>query len=86
MPLTLSVDIVVTDVEDGMILLDQRKGSYWHLNATGALTVRLLQAGISPQQIAATLAERFPDAADSSLGDVEALLEALQKARLMVMA
>jgi hypothetical protein len=67
-----------------MVLLDQRKGFYWHLNATGALTIRLLQDGCSPPQIASALAERFPGAADDTLRDVEALIEALQKARLLV--
>ena len=86
MPLTLSVDVVVTEVEDGMILLDQRKGRYWHLNATGALTVRLLRAGNSPDQIAAALAAKFPDTVDNPLRDVESLLETLQKARLTVTA
>jgi coenzyme PQQ synthesis protein D (PqqD) len=84
MTVTLSADVSATEVDDGIVLLDQRKGSYWHLNGTGAAALRLLLDGNSPQETAARIAERFHCAADRALTDVEALLGAVRKARLVV--
>jgi len=84
MTVALSADVSATEVDDGLVLLDQRKGSYWHLNGTGAMALRLLLAGSSPQEAAAQITERFPDAADRALTDVEALLRASREARLVV--
>lgn len=84
MTLTLPSEVVATDSEDGLVLLDQRNGRYWQLNRTGAAVLRLLLDGHSPAGAADHLAKKFPDAADCALTDIEKLLGALRKARLVV--
>ncbi|GAA4813422.1 lasso peptide biosynthesis PqqD family chaperone [Streptomyces ziwulingensis] len=84
MAITLTPDITLTDVEDGLVLLDQRAGRYWHLNGTGATALRLLLAGRSPEETARQLGERTPDAAGRALADVRSLITALRRARLLV--
>jgi hypothetical protein len=84
MTITLAPDVTATDVEDGLVLLNQRNGRYWQLNPSGARTLRLLLDGHSAEQAAALLTERSPGAAPRALTDVRNLLQALRKATLVV--
>ncbi|GAB2755775.1 lasso peptide biosynthesis PqqD family chaperone [Amycolatopsis magusensis] len=86
MTVSLPPDVSVTEVDDGLVLLDQRDGGYYQLNRTGAASLRLLLDGHSPAEVARTLAERHPAAAERALGDVQQLLAALREARLVVTA
>jgi hypothetical protein len=86
MTLRLPPDVVATDSADGLVLLDQRDGRYWHLNQTGAATIRLLLDGCSPEEAANLLAQRFPAVAEQVRSDVAALLGSLRRARLLVEA
>ncbi|MGC0417270.1 lasso peptide biosynthesis PqqD family chaperone [Embleya sp. AB8] len=82
--ITLAPDVTATDVPDGLVLLDQRRGRYWQLNRTGAGALRLLMAGHSAEEVAARLAEPAPAAASRAHHDVRELLRALCEARLVV--
>ncbi|GLZ37032.1 lasso peptide biosynthesis PqqD family chaperone [Actinokineospora sp. NBRC 105648] len=84
MTLALRNEVTITAVDDGAVLLDQRDGSYWQLNRTGAASLRLLLEGTSPERTAALLTERHPESADRALGDVRGLLDALRAAGLVV--
>ncbi|RLL69806.1 lasso peptide biosynthesis PqqD family chaperone [Streptomyces sp. Z26] len=84
MTYALDPEVTTTEVEDGVVLLDQRTGRYWQLNRSGAATLRLLLDGDSPERAARALAGRHPDAVDRARGDVRALLDSLLKARLVV--
>ncbi|MEU8542409.1 lasso peptide biosynthesis PqqD family chaperone [Streptomyces sp. NPDC048717] len=84
MTYTLEPEIIATDVEDGVVLLDQRSGRYWQLNRSGAATLRLLLDGNSAEEAAELLALGRPDAAERARTDVRALLDTLVKARLVV--
>ncbi|MGH8887721.1 MAG: PqqD family peptide modification chaperone [Egibacteraceae bacterium] len=43
-----------------MVLLDERSGRYRQLNTSGALVLRVLLDGATPQKAAKTLATRCP--------------------------
>ncbi|MGW1992104.1 lasso peptide biosynthesis PqqD family chaperone [Embleya sp. NPDC001921] len=84
MTITLAPDVTATEVPDGLVLLDQRKGRYWQLNATGARALRLLLDGHTADDAAARLARTSPAAAARAHHDVRNLLRALCNARLVV--
>ncbi|MEU0934975.1 MULTISPECIES: lasso peptide biosynthesis PqqD family chaperone [unclassified Embleya] len=84
MTITLAPHVTSTEVSDGLVLLDQRKGRYWQLNRTGAYTLCLLLEGHSAAGVAARLAEKSPAAAAQADTDVRDLLRALCEARLVV--
>lgn len=79
----LREDVSTADTEYGSILLDERSGDYFQLNATGTLVVRLLLAGSSPAQAAEALAEDFDVDPSQALVDVTALVAELEAARLV---
>jgi hypothetical protein len=83
MRLRLREGVSATDTEYGSILLDERSGDYFQLNATGTLVVRLLLADRSPAEAADALAEEFGVDRSRALADVTALTAALQEARLV---
>jgi hypothetical protein len=84
MTMSLAPEVVATDSDDGLVLLDQRNGRYWHLNRSGAATLRLLLDGHSPDAAAAALAQAFPVAAEQTRADITVLLTALREAKLVV--
>jgi hypothetical protein len=84
MTYTLEPEVIATDVEDGVVLLDQRSGRYWQLNRSGATTLRLVLGGNSPDQVAEELAGHRAEDAERARTDVRALLESLVEARLVV--
>ncbi|MCH6159223.1 lasso peptide biosynthesis PqqD family chaperone [Streptomyces marispadix] len=80
----LHPDVACTATEDGMILLDERDGRYWQLNATGAAVVEALVDGATPRQIADRLAATRPVDRQRACDDVTALLTQLTRAGLVV--
>ncbi|NYI07610.1 lasso peptide biosynthesis PqqD family chaperone [Allostreptomyces psammosilenae] len=75
--------VSATDTEHGMVLLDERTGRYWQLNATGATVVRLLLGGHGVPDAVTALTTAHPEAAERVADDVEALLRALREARVV---
>jgi len=86
MKLSLSRDVVVTTIENGAVILDGRHGRYWQLNESGATALHTLLAGTAPAAVVAQLASGTPVPDDQALKDVLALIEALQRARLLVVS
>ncbi|MGY0057183.1 lasso peptide biosynthesis PqqD family chaperone [Streptomyces sp. LZ34] len=82
-PITLRPQVTCVTTPEGMVLLDERSGRYWQLNATGALILRHLLRGETPRQAAAALARRHPAAAARATGDVDQLLSMLRERRLL---
>ncbi|GAA5708185.1 MULTISPECIES: lasso peptide biosynthesis PqqD family chaperone [Streptomyces] len=83
MNFALAPEVSVTDTEHGTVLLDERTGRYWLLNGTGALALRALLDGTSPQGVVASLCQRFPDAGTAQVEqDVDNLLHALRTAKV----
>jgi hypothetical protein len=56
----LRADVTYCDTEDGLVLLDGRRGRYWQLNTTGATVLRALLDGATPQNIARQLSQTSP--------------------------
>ncbi|MFE7114042.1 lasso peptide biosynthesis PqqD family chaperone [Streptomyces sp. NPDC057654] len=80
----LRTDVACCPTEDGMVLLDERDGRYWQLNATGATIVQALLKGATPQQIADGLATARPVTMERAHADVTALIDHLTRTGLVV--
>ncbi|MFF8641162.1 lasso peptide biosynthesis PqqD family chaperone [Streptomyces sp. NPDC015345] len=84
MSVSLHAHVTAVDTDGGaMVLLDERTGKYRQLNPTGALVLRLLLRGGTPEDAAAALAERHPQAGGRVGEDVARLVEALRRAGLL---
>ncbi|MFB6533096.1 lasso peptide biosynthesis PqqD family chaperone [Streptomyces noursei] len=79
----LRTDVACTATEDGMVLLDERNGCYWQLNATGATILQALLDGATPQQITDCLTAARPVTRDRAAADISALLDHLTRAGLV---
>jgi hypothetical protein len=82
----LRSDVTACATDEGMVLLDERAGRYWQLNTTGALIVKALLDGATPEQIAGRLAASRPVTAERAAADVTTLLDHLTRARLVSVA
>lgn len=81
--LRLRDDVSITETEDNVVLLDERAGEYFQLNPSGALALRTLLDGGTPEQAARVLTEQF-DVDDERAGrDVSALVTDLRAAGLV---
>ncbi len=65
------------------MLLDQRTGRYWQLNATGALVLRVLLNRFTPEQAAQELSQNHPVTVERAKADVAALLQHLRSVCLV---
>ncbi|HEX8156747.1 MAG TPA: lasso peptide biosynthesis PqqD family chaperone [Solirubrobacteraceae bacterium] len=83
MSIRLQTNIVVTDTEYGSVLLDERGGSYWNLNPTGALVLRALLGGQTQEQAARALADEYRLDQRDAATDVAELISALSTAGLI---
>ncbi|MBQ1124949.1 lasso peptide biosynthesis PqqD family chaperone [Streptomyces sp. B15] len=97
MTLRLHPDVSITDAEtdtgtdadtradarDGIVLLNERTGGYWQLNATGAFVLRRLLDGHEASEIASQLAERHQADPEQVGRDVAAVVERLRDAQLV---
>ncbi|MEV5880679.1 lasso peptide biosynthesis PqqD family chaperone [Streptomyces sp. NPDC052101] len=79
----LRADVSACATGEGMVLLDERSGRYWQLNATGALVVRALLEGATPEQVAERLAATRPVTPERAAADVTALVGQLVRERLV---
>ncbi|WP_240507404.1 lasso peptide biosynthesis PqqD family chaperone [Streptomyces kanamyceticus] len=66
-----------------MVLLNQRTGRYWQLNANGAQTLRRLLDGCTIEEIASGIAARHQIAPDQVHNDITRVIAQLQKAHLL---
>ena len=64
MTMRLRAEVSIANTDNGLVLLDERAGRYWQLNPTGALVLHLLLDGMTPHQVAQTLADRHPVSTD----------------------
>ncbi len=83
MSISLQSNVVITDTEYGSVLLDERAGAYWNLNPTGALVLRALLAGGTPDNAARELAEEYQLDLPAAATDVAELVAALRTAGLI---
>ncbi len=84
MALRIRDGVSTADTEYGTVLLDERTGDYWQLNPTGAEVVRQLMAGRTPAEAVQALTEQFEVDEPQARNDVEALLDSLRSADLVM--
>lgn len=83
MTLRLLDRVLVTETEDGAVLLNERNGQYWQLNSSGWLILQTLLRDGDPEKAIAALVARYPVEPEQARADVEALLATLRGARLV---
>jgi hypothetical protein len=81
--LKLRDGVSAADTDYGIALLDEDSGQYWNLNPTGALTLRTLLEGGTPEQAVQALIEQYAIDADTASQDVQDLMSELQTAGLV---
>ncbi|MDA2809072.1 lasso peptide biosynthesis PqqD family chaperone [Nocardiopsis sp. RSe5-2] len=81
--LELRPDVSTTPTGDGMVLLDERSGRYFHLNGSGAEITRMLLGGSDAEETARRLAERYALSQERAAADVDGLIAALEGAGLV---
>jgi hypothetical protein len=75
--------VSATEADDGVVLLDERAGTYWQLNDSGAQVLRTLLSGGGAREAAEALCADYPVAAERAAADVRALVERLIAAGLV---
>ena len=65
------------------VLLDVRNGHYWGLDEVGTRIWTLTEQGLTPEEIAARLAQEYEASTDDLLLDVKQFLENLEKSKLV---
>ncbi|WP_371628255.1 lasso peptide biosynthesis PqqD family chaperone [Streptomyces sp. NBC_00341] len=76
-------DVACCPTEDGTVLLDERDGRYWQLNATGTTVLQALLDGATPHQVAERLASTRPVTSEQAAADITALIDHLSRAGLI---
>jgi hypothetical protein len=84
--LRVSLDVVVQDLGDGLVLLNLRTGIYWGLNRTGAVIWRGIETRSGIERICRQLQAEFAGPADELAAAVHSLLSELAAERLIVEA
>ena len=79
-----SPEVVVTELEDGAVLLNLETRRYYSLNIAGIEIWRLLESTTGPADLAGRLARIFDVDEDRAQGLVSAYVEQLQRERLVV--
>ncbi|MFH8492161.1 lasso peptide biosynthesis PqqD family chaperone [Streptomyces longisporoflavus] len=79
----LRADVTCCDTDDGLVLLDGRRGRYWQLNTTGATILHALLDGATPQHIARQLSQKLPVTPQQATHDVDHLIDQLTHAQLL---
>ena len=73
----------VAPFDDGVALLDLRSNTYFSLNDTGRFVFEALQEPLTPDEVAARVADHYDVGVDECRRDVEALLTDLVRHRLV---
>ncbi|MFF9572040.1 lasso peptide biosynthesis PqqD family chaperone [Streptomyces sp. NPDC014685] len=73
MSMTLGKHVSASDVEAGMVLLDERKGRYFKVNPSGALILHALLDGSEPADVIKMIVERYEVSQERAAADVDAL-------------
>ncbi|GAA4887809.1 lasso peptide biosynthesis PqqD family chaperone [Saccharopolyspora cebuensis] len=76
--MTLAENLVLTETDYGIVLLDVVRGTYWDLNPSGALILRTLLDGGAEPVAARALAGEYEVDLDTAAADVTALVAELR--------
>ncbi|MFR9806441.1 lasso peptide biosynthesis PqqD family chaperone [Pseudonocardia sp. RS010] len=83
MLMRLHPDVLLTDTDDGAVLLHQQTGRFWQLNRTGSRLLHRLLEGEAPEVIAADLAARHQVDPGQVTEDVRTVVTQLADAQLV---
>lgn len=83
MAVKLRTNVSVTEIEFGIVLLDEKSGEYWDLNPSGALVLRTLLDGGTTGHAVQQLTEMYDVDAASARRDVDDLIGGLRSAGLV---
>ncbi|MBO4256232.1 lasso peptide biosynthesis PqqD family chaperone [Streptomyces griseorubiginosus] len=83
MSITLAEGVSVAETDSGAVLLDERSGRYWQLNAAGARVLNRLLSGDTPARAGIVAANGASVPAERTEADAHALLEKLRQAGLV---
>jgi Coenzyme PQQ synthesis protein D (PqqD) len=81
--LKLCSGVSLAETEYGVALLDEESGQYYNLNPTGALVLRKLLDGGTPEQAVQALVEEYDVGEDDAGRDVKDLVDQLRQAELV---
>ncbi|MER7394613.1 lasso peptide biosynthesis PqqD family chaperone [Streptomyces sp. NPDC000151] len=73
----------MTKNDDGVVLLDERRGDYWQLNGTGAAVLDTLLEGGTTADAVRLLSAHHRVPADQAGADVRQLIASLRDAHLV---
>lgn len=82
--LRLHPDVVLTDTDDGAVLLHQGTGEFWQLNRTGGHLLHRLVDGETEADVAADLATRHNVALSTVAADLSTVLDQLLAEKLVL--
>jgi len=80
----LNADVSITDTDDATVLLHERTGRYYQLNATGGQVLRGLIDGRAVELIADELAVRYRIDRGQAVEDVARVVAELRSAELVI--
>jgi hypothetical protein len=83
MMLKLRDGVSTADTDYGLAVLDEDSGEYWNLNPTGALVLRTLLEGGTPEQAVQALTQQYAIDVDTASRDVQDLMGGLHSAGLV---
>ncbi|WP_221349480.1 lasso peptide biosynthesis PqqD family chaperone [Streptomyces beigongshangae] len=82
---TLKHDVLLTETEYGLALLDQGSAEYWTLNPTAAVVLRNLLDGGDVERAVEILTARYEDVdTDAAAEDVRRIIGELRDAGLVL--
>ncbi|MBQ0867274.1 lasso peptide biosynthesis PqqD family chaperone [Streptomyces smyrnaeus] len=84
MTLALPREVILTETESGVVLLNEKDGRFWRLNDSGATALRLLLEGRTPREAAEELSAAGPQFLERATADVHGLVDALRSAGLLI--
>ncbi|MGI5349064.1 lasso peptide biosynthesis PqqD family chaperone [Streptomyces sp. CA-250714] len=84
MTLALPREVILTETESGVVLLNEKDGRFWRLNGSGATALRLLLEGRTAREAAEQLTAAGPQFLERAIADVRGLVDALKAAGLLV--
>ncbi|GAA0989739.1 MULTISPECIES: PqqD family protein [Nocardiopsidaceae] len=79
----LKSTVKISANEEGALLLDTKRGTYWHLNAVGIRLAEALDVERSVDELVLTVTTDFDVPPDVARRDVRKLLRDMKKARLV---
>ena len=77
-------DVLLTDVDDEMVLLDMRSGQYYGLNTVGSEVLKLINEGKSLDDAKTEICQRYQIDKQTAHDDISELITELKQQNLLV--